>query len=298
MKKNTVIYIIITLLACALTGSITYILVDQKDNKPETKENNNKTNNEEQNNNESEVKQDGVKLLKTYNLNDKIIEEFEITLNDKTKTLNITFELENSESEINIITGKFKEINLLQAEYNREDYSNKEEIYSLKTIKKELNENNFQIIKGEDKKSYLVLTISENYGAKIYIFNDNLELISKNIDDSYEFDSIENIKHDYFYNYQDASGINIVLKAEDLSWYEVKKVCNTCTPTYKIFKIENNKIHYLALNIPKDWYENYAEKGIPGCGSTIEEREYTINNDILEYKVIKRYKVIEIANMI
>ena len=37
MKKNSIIYIIIIVLACALTGTITYILMDQKDNKPETK---------------------------------------------------------------------------------------------------------------------------------------------------------------------------------------------------------------------------------------------------------------------
>ena len=57
MKKNTMIYIIITILACALTGTITYMFVNNKDNKSEIKENkknsNHQNNNEENNSNQN-----------------------------------------------------------------------------------------------------------------------------------------------------------------------------------------------------------------------------------------------------
>ena len=90
--KKYIPYIIITILLVIIASGTTYIFMDKKDNKPEIKENNNnKPNDDKVNNNESETKQDGVKLLKTYNLNNKIIEEFEVTLNGKTKTIKATF---------------------------------------------------------------------------------------------------------------------------------------------------------------------------------------------------------------
>lgn len=48
-------------------------------------------------------------------------------------------------------------------------------------------------------------------------------------------------------------------------------------------KVENNIIYYLA--------HLYDENNVNGI---VEEREYTINNDKLEYKVIKTYKIVEV----
>ncbi len=55
MKKNILIYGIILLLACALTGTITYILMDEKDKVPEIKEPNNSNKEENQNENKPEI---------------------------------------------------------------------------------------------------------------------------------------------------------------------------------------------------------------------------------------------------
>ena len=326
MKKNIKIYIGIVLLACALTGTITYILVDKKDNKPEVKEpnNNNKENNEskenEDDNNEENkdnnqnekpnTKEDGVKLARTYNLNDKIIEEFEITLNNKTKTIKVEYAYEEKEC-LKEVKGTINN-NLLYTvenegfvEDNCKTYS-KDKLFNVAKIKNKFNENNFKIIKGTDNKNYLAIYGYSNYIVNeseeekrfLSIFNDNLELISKDIEDSYDYAGNENMKHDYFYEYQDDTGINIVTEAEGLKWYGNKKSEFEGTSSYKILKIENNQIYYLALNIPEDWYNSYAEIGIPGYGSKIEERVYTINNNKLEYKVIKEYKVKNISNMV
>lgn len=68
MKKNTMIYIIITILACALTGTITYMFVNNKDNKSEIKENKNNSNhqnNNEENNSNQNNKEEEITLSST-----------------------------------------------------------------------------------------------------------------------------------------------------------------------------------------------------------------------------------------
>lgn len=300
MKKiERYIYIIlIIVLVGVIASGTTYILV-KDNNKTDLKENNDKTNNNEvkDNNNENEVKEDSVKLNKVYNLNDKIIEEFEITLNNSTQIMKVVFEFEEPTNDNYIVTGRFNNILILNNEQYNKEMLKKEDYYSINAIKKDFNENNFQIIKGKDNKNYLLIKTNKNNG-KIYIFNDNLEIISKNIEDSYDYDSIEDNNHDYFYQFQDSSGINIVEEVEGLSWYGQENNCDECTPSYNIFKVEDNKIYYLALRIPQDWYTTYEEMGISGYGSKIEERIYTINNNKLEYKVINTYNAKEVSNMI
>lgn len=299
MKKiERYIYIIlIIVLVGVIASGTTYFLV-KDNNKTDLKENNNQTetdNNQE--NKEPVTKKDSVKLSKVYNLNDEIIEEFEITLNNSTQIMKVVFEFEEPTNDNYVVTGRFNNILILNNEQYNKEKLKKEDYYSINAIKKDFNENNFQIIKGKDNKNYLLIKTNKNNG-KIYIFNDNLEIISKNIEDSYDYDSIKDNNHDYFYQYQDSSGINIVEEVEGLSWYGQENNCDECTPSYKIFKVEDNKIYYLALRIPQDWYTTYEEMGISGYGSKIEERIYTINNNKLEYKVINTYNAKEVSNMI
>lgn len=315
MKKNIAIYVIITLLACALTGTIIYILVDKKDNKTEIKENNNDkinndnetNNNEEDNNNQNEepTKQDGVKLLKTYNLNDKIIEEFEITLNGKTKNMNIVYEYKYEEDDDyfnHVINGKFNNLDFftssLQLEDNTGKKNKKEDIFNLNIVNNGFKENNFKIIKGKDNKNYLVVMadVDFSYGTckVVYIFNDDLKLISeKSITDSYDFQYREKIVSEKDYFPYTNSFYSSPYKVQGLTWYGT---CNDCDNSDVIFKIENNKIYYLSLVIPNNYKFNEMDKILEKA--KIEEREYTINNNKLEYKVIKEYKVLEFAQSI
>jgi len=309
VEKYIYLSIIIILIGIICTGLI-YIIVKNKDNKTEIKYNNNSTNNNNEENNNSNIKEDGIKLLRTYNQNDNIVEEFEVTLNNKTNNFKITYTYEENDC-LKKVKGKIGSTTIYEVE-DEGIYENsckttytKDELFNTTKIKDKINENNFKIIKGQDNRSYLAFYGYSNYIVEkneeeknyLHIFNDNLEVISKDIKDSYDYDGIENMNRDYFYEYHDATNINIVEKAEGLSWYGKKDNCSECNPSYKILKIEDNKIYYLALNIPQDWY-SHAEAGDAGYGSKIEEREYTINNNKLEYKIIKEYKVEEISNMI
>ena len=62
--KKIIIYVVIIIVLGSLSGVVTYVLLNDND-KTKIKENNN----------ESAIKEDSVKLLSLYNLNDKIIEE-------------------------------------------------------------------------------------------------------------------------------------------------------------------------------------------------------------------------------
>ena len=55
-------------------------------------------------------------------------------------------------------------------------------------------------------------------------------------------------------------------------------------------KIENDKIYYLAPILKENGKEN--DYGI------LEEREYTINNNKLEYKVVNSYKIIDTVGLV
>ena len=285
MKKNVAIYIIITLLACALTGTITYILVEKKDNKTNIKENNNdKTNSDKENNkNEESTKEDGVKLVKTYNLNDKIVKEFEITLNNKVKTINVVFDyVEDDEmfvgETVGIVTGIIngnKVINYIETN------PSKTNVFNINKIKDKFNESNFKIIKGKDNKSYLLLN-TDNQGEVLFesnllIFNDELKQIKDNFDGF--FGSCSKSENMIISSTQ--AGYNL---ENNLNPYYENRFNIDLEDYPRIYvKVDNNKIYYLA-----HIYDGNKDEGI------VEEREYTINNDKLEYKVIKTYKIAEV----
>lgn len=286
MKKvERYIYIIlIVILVGILSAGTTYIIMKNND-KTEIKENSNQ--------NEEPTKQDGVKLLKTYNLNDKIIEEFEITLNGKTNNMKIEFDYDEDTEEyegevLNIVDGKFNKNNIV---CYFETSSTKSKMFNLNIIKNKFNENNFKIVKGTDSKSYLLLATNNACGAiyesKLLIFNDDLEQIKGNFDG-------------YAGSCSKAAGMTI---ATTSTIYFIDK--NDTTPNYNndfnidlseyqlsgvYVKIENDKIYYLApvLN----------DNGSEGNYGTIEERIYTINDNKLEYQVIKTYKIINGAGQI
>jgi len=164
--KKIIIYVVIIIVLGSLSGVVTYVLLNDND-KTKIKENNN----------ESAIKEDSVKLLSLYNLNDKIIEEFEITLNNKTEVMKIEYTSEFIKKDLDyedsyyMISGKFLENKFyLNKTY---DYN-----FSIDKIKNDFNEKNFIIIKGTDNKSYLLVTTDFNLSLNnsiLLVFNDNLE---------------------------------------------------------------------------------------------------------------------------
>lgn len=282
-KSEKYIYIILAvILVGILFAGTTYILIKSKDNKTEIKENNNKPNN-----NEEPTKKDGVKLLKTYNLNDKIIEEFEITLNGKTKIMNVNFIIPDKEVEDSTIEGTFNDIYFYGKAFSKEEVK---ENFNISFIKNIFNENNFEFIKGTDNKSYLLVIGTSYWNEKeLYVLNDDFVDISKNIRDTAdaEVSGYTGFNITYFNNH--------VNNIEDNNrWYK-----NTFKIKIEDFmeevkgnihiKIEDNKIYFLN---PIFEYVNASNLGY------LEERVYTINNNKLSYKVINKYQITEISNQI
>ena len=195
--KNKTLYIIIAILSLIIISEGVYIFLNQKDNNipinnedKEVIENNDEekdSKEEDENNNEEEdnkdVIKDGVKLVNTKKETDKIIQEFEITLNGTSKTLAIEYSHSGPELSTYYITGDYNKAELFYTETNNEKFNES-------FINEEFNENNFKIIKGTDNKSYLaIITYSgstDSYHHELYILNDNLEFLDINSNDLYD----------------------------------------------------------------------------------------------------------------
>lgn len=273
MKKvEKYIYIIlIIILVGVIASTTTYMLMKDK---TEPKETENKPTE-----NNLTIKEDGVKFVKAYEINDKIIEEFEITLNGQTKNVKVNFEYEyDSESYdgVHIIAGYINNNAIFAEEYHNKE---KKEIFNLSEIKKILNEKNFSIIKGKDNKSYLIVSEILEVESAIHIFNDKFEILSNNIREE-EITGRTGFNITYFYN-------NICGLENANPWYQdnfgVKNNDN-----HIHIKIENNEIYFLCPII----------EGNHTSPSILEERVYTINNNKLEYKVINTYKVTSVCQEI
>ena len=255
MKKNTIFYIIITILLIIIAVGITYIIMDNKNGEkiPET-------NNKEENNNEEEtVLKDGVTLKDTYQKNDSIIQEYEMILNNQQQSFNINFNILEQ-------TGYFEieaSINNKQVFKIMNDFESTSDNY-IEYISNYFNENNFYIVTGKDNKNYLVvlsyfLPPAGGPGLNYLVFNNDWNFIGQ----------LDVIKQ----------GQSLVLENEDI-FYENKIVTGLLNnyPEEQIrSKIENNKIYNL--------YYDGCEEGM------MEERIYSINNNKLEYTVINEYKV-------
>lgn len=295
--KKYIPYIIITILLIIIAIGGTYIFMDYKNNQISQENsntnNNNQPNNKEQENKEDEVLEDNVKLLSTRAKNDKIIQEYEVTLNGKIKTLELEFSYykdDTFEVAEYIVTGTFNQNNIIYSNVIRDKYEeqdgeikiiqtrNKEEIFNINIIKNNINENNFQIIKGEDNKSYLLLypyTKEIDFPINptvILLFNDELKLISENLISKNE--SPDYIVRNGFTDNEYTGNIPC----------EVEKSYNE----FKYAKIENNKIYFLYPKLNRD----DLSEGI------LEERIYTINNNKLNHKINNTYKITSICQKI
>lgn len=223
---------------------------------------------------------DKIEIKNIYNINDAIVEEIEITLNEKTNIMKLTYTYDETSNKN--LTGEFKGTILY------ETYFVDKSLFSESNIRESFNENNFKVIKGTDKQSYLVVHSGEEYNPSIYIYNDELELISKNsINDDYYTLGGKNINDNYDYFKIKNQNFNIITKADDLSMY-----CDDYGYCRNIVKIEDNKIYYLALKFngmykTLDEYKEAKDYGI------VEERIYEIEDNKLKYEVKKVYNVTE-----
>jgi len=253
--KKSLLYVIVCLLLIVVASGTTYIIMKTKDN--------HKEDNKTETKNPNKALKDNIKLINTNKNNNKITQEYEIILNGKKNNISIDYIISQNNEGFDIKAL----INDLEIYTYIEDNTKQ---YSEELIKDNFNEKNFQIIKGTDNKNYLVIRnfyysyITGNYSA-YYIFNDDL----KNITDKEKLCvvsdrnamSFENDKNVYYEN----------------SNYR----CNVCQVRSKI---SDNKIYSL---IPTE------KEGM--TFGVLEEREYTINNDKLEYKIVNSYEIKDVA---
>lgn len=282
VERSIYIVLIIILVGVICCGT-TYIVVQNKNNQAEIKDNNSqndeeKSDNKEQEENKDKVLKDGVKLLQTLESNDKVLQEYEIVLNGNKLTMPVVFSYQsNHEGEYYyyFINGEFNNYNFYQGDYN--DTIDK---INITKIKSNFNETNFQIIPGIDNKNYLGVTINyDDKDEELYIFNDKLELITKNLISEKEIPSRSSY-NGFVIEFLSDYPCEVI---DDNTWYHAKTYDNN-----SYIKIEGNKIYFL---VPLLDYNNLEESNY----GIIEERVYTINNSKLEYKVINTYEITNVC---
>ncbi len=296
MKKETIMYIVITLLLVIIGVGVTYIIMNKKNNNNTNIKDQNKDNKEE-NNNDNQIS-DGVKFKSINREDDKIVETFEVILNGKKKDFAITYKYEKDnlyfDGQINEITGYVNSYGINSFEYSTSEYPNFSwnSEATLNKIKSEFAEDNFIIFKAEDNKNYLLVQ-SVNICAggcfdasDLYVYNDELELISKNIVAlTYEpTETIDAFIIDSF-NYNIPCEFN---GQNPLYPNTFKNIQPSITINEgKFTKIEGDKIYFLApiLN------DNLT-------GGILEERIYTIKDSKLSYTVNKTYQITGICQQI
>ena len=221
-----------------------------------------------------------IKFKDIKESNNKITESFEVVLNGKKKEIAIEFTINEKELfNSYILDGVFANYYVSSNQYSLDNA--KDKILNADNIKDIFNINNFKIIKGKDKKEYLMVIANSITDNIIYIFNDNLENIATNLDDDYgRSRTIDG------YGIQDGFMLTTFYntpcdKSLDNIWY--KNIFDIKNKTDFAFKIENNKIYYLAFKSKND------------ANNSLEERVYTINNNELTYSVLNTYSVNDIC---
>ncbi len=245
-----------------------------------------KEENNEEDKKDSNLK-DGVILQNTQVKNDAIIQEYLVVLNGKRNILSLVYSYDYSNEyyyteyiHVEKVKAKFQDYEFYFYETFSDEGTIKDKIFNTDTILDKFSEKNFQIFKGEDGKNYLLVITFQHYSltpsnsdvANLYIFNDNLEIVTSDL-----------------YNYSGCkseamtinSGITtLILKDNIYPWYE--DYFGVCLGNEKYcrinVKIEDNSIYYL---IPSFY------KGT----KYLEERKYKINNSNLVYEVINTYEV-------
>lgn len=212
-----------------------------------------------------------VTLKNVRTSGDKIIEDFEILINDKTQNISVEFSEETATT-----TATMSGITVYKTE---SDETNEDDPKVLKgnnfttsRVESAFNENNFKFIKGTDDKYYLLMVTYDlkmiGHEYHLYILNDELNLITGNL----KFGTCGS--EDYMTIASMLEGFTL---EDDSVWYkeDTLNINDSDVSRYAV-KIENDKIHYL--------------KTTPAT-NTAEERIYTIGNNKLTYTVTDTYTI-------
>ncbi len=250
MKKSAIVVIIIVTLAVVI-GSV-YMSMKRKNDKEEVDKTTKPV--------EAEKLETGIKFLETKEKDGKLIQEYELIMNKKKKNIEVVFE-KNKEG--NSIVGTLNNVKV----YNL--VGDIDETVNLADI--DLTSSDFKFIKGIDDKDYLLAIrkfkhfVGESY--ELVVMNEDLTQIKN-----------ENLS----YSGCDAEDAFTILTTFFNFDFENKKatrfkddfgVCKDDDCLVNL-KIDGNKITYYQI----------VEYGMEPL--KVQKREYTINNDKLEYIIL------------
>ena len=286
MKQTVLTIIIIILVALIASGTTYLIMINKNDNK--VNETTNNTSKEQDNKVE-----DGVKLISTKKSNDTIIQKYQVVLNGKEKELELKYYCEdvNKEMPFMHLVGKINNRDYLKYEAWYDDEKDFNNIFSEENIDKQVNSNNFYLIKGTDNKNYLGFIGYKDTYNLLYIFNDNLELITNNILSYNGYMFSDNGTQDAFIITRTELIVTEVAEKNNISYGNTFNLKDVDSELSYYVKIVDNKIYNLVSLFNEDIIDG-SENG------KLEERVYTINNNKLEYEVINTYTITKTINMI
>ena len=286
MKQTVLTIIIIILVALIASGTTYLIMINKNDNK--VNETTNNTSKEQDNKVE-----DGVKLISTKKSNDTIIQKYQVVLNGKEKELELKYYCEdvNKEMPFMHLVGKINNRDYLKYEAWYDDEKDFNNIFSEENIDKQVNSNNFYLIKGTDNKIYLGFIGYKDTYNLLYIFNDNLELITNNILSYNGYMFSDNGTQDAFIITRTELIVTEVAEKNNISYGNTFNLKDVDSELSYYVKIVDNKIYNLVSLFNEDIIDG-SENG------KLEERVYTINNNKLEYEVINTYTITKTINMI
>lgn len=272
MKKRT--YFIGGIIALILIVGVGFLLI-KKDTK--------------QNYSEPEVV--ATQNMKTDRDKEKIIAEFNVKLNGKLKEFTVEYEVLQDEYYASIrgkMTGIKEKISFDSVEDDIDKFV--ADNFKEKKISAMMGVDDFHIIKGEDNKDYLLVTVRTNHFISgktdyLYVFNDELELVTGDIDyNGCSNDEAFTIRIESSGHKSDEEPGKSGYKDENdtLGYKNLKE------DYYLNLKIEDNKIYYLKAKQKLAGENDYG---------TLEERVYTIKNNKLEYTVKNTFKITWVAGV-
>ncbi len=262
-------------------------LNNDKDKSDDEQKNSEENNDLEENN---EKMEDGVKLLNTTKENDKIVQEYEIVLNGNKNIIDIDYKIATYDTGYE---DPYYCIDSLYYSNCSDEYSSPDNLSS-QYINSKFNEKNFEIIKGLDNKNYLAIhsfnlnidkpdsVYLDTSSYTIHILNDNLQ----------EIKPTENLYNHLGIKLQNINDWNGFIGAVDIQSLCLDYECNNMGDFWysSKFNIDNNQIRVKIENNKIYSLVYFSDSNVSCDDGTIEEREYSINNNSFSYRVLNTYK--------
>lgn len=212
---------------------------------------------------QEEKKENALRLVKTSNVEDKIVQEYEMVLNDKRVYFNVSYLLEKNGDNYNI-KGSIDGYQVYHA-LLKESVRPSSEAFKVEEIDKTFSIDNFKFVNGRDKKGYLAVrsyeySVETGRAERIFvdIYNNEMARITEN--------SLV---------YAEYTPVCLEIENNVKPWY---------SDEYESFK--DGSSCYIRGKVTEDAIYNLVQ-----VGSILEERTYTINAGKLDYTILRKYNI-------